>query len=138
MAPTVPSSSFRTAESLDFSLLLIDQLQRSPRHIPRDVAQPIRRFEICRLHQRVDVGHLKHTVLLSNSHTIASFWGRHAGSGIHWSSSHPLLRGLPATREEVYRYSYSSQSGIARIIILNLTLNNNRRGNGEPHCGISG
>src|ERR1700687_4616268 len=83
MAPTVPSSSFRTAESLDFSLLLIDQLQRSPRHIPRDVAQPIRRFEICRLHERVDVGHFKHTVLLSNGHTIASFWGRHAGSGIH-------------------------------------------------------
>src|SRR6266481_7322558 len=83
MASTASSSSFRTAGSLDFGLLLIDKPQRSPWHIPRDVAQPIRRFEVCRLHERIDVGNFKHTLLLGNTHTVASFWGRHAGSCIH-------------------------------------------------------
>src|SRR6266853_522384 len=66
-----------------FSLLLIDKLQRSPRHIPRDVARSIRGFEVCRLHKRVNIGYLIHTLLLCNSHTIAPLWGYHAGSGIH-------------------------------------------------------
>src|SRR5437879_11968093 len=83
MASTASSSSFRTAESLDFSLLLVDKLQRSPRHIPRDVAQPIRRFEVCRLHERIDVGNFKHTLLPGNTHRVASLWDRHAGSCIH-------------------------------------------------------
>jgi hypothetical protein len=65
-------------------LFLIRKPQRSPRHVPRNVALPIGRFEVGRLHERVDVGNLKHTLLLDNSHTVATLWRDHAGSGIHF------------------------------------------------------
>src|ERR1700704_1032559 len=137
MASTASSSSFRTAESLDLSLLLVDKLQRSPRHIPRDVAQPIRRFEVCRLHERIDVGNFKHTLLPGNTHTVASLWDRHAGSCIHLVlQSSALARTARHLGRGYSRYSYASTSAKARIIIFTLSVNHNCRGRREPTCGI--
>jgi hypothetical protein len=58
-------------------------LQGRPRHISRDVPLPVRRLEICRLHQRIDVGNLIHTLLLRHSHAVASFRSDHTGFGTH-------------------------------------------------------
>jgi len=74
MASTASSTSFRAAESLDFSLLLIDKPQRSPWHIRVMWPNPSvdLRFAVCM--KRIDVGNFKHTLLLGNTHTVASFW----------------------------------------------------------------
>src|SRR5690242_20913832 len=56
---------------------------RRPRHISRDVPLPVRRLEICRLHQRIDVGNLIHTLLLSHGHAVASLRSDHIGFGVH-------------------------------------------------------
>ena len=61
----------------------LERLQRSPWHIARDVALPVRQFQIGRLHQRVDVGNLKHTFLRRHRDVIASFRIRRTGSDIH-------------------------------------------------------
>src|SRR5467141_3261741 len=59
--------------SRNFSLFPIRKLQRCPRYIPHDVAQSIRRLEVCRLHERVDVNDFKHTLLMGRANAVASF-----------------------------------------------------------------
>src|SRR6266566_4272601 len=59
--------------SRNFSLFPIRKLQRCPRYIPHDVAQSIRRLEVCRLHERVDVNDFKHTFLMGRANAVASF-----------------------------------------------------------------
>src|SRR5712692_7391115 len=53
-------------------LLLNEKLQRSPRYIPSDVALSASRFDVCHLHERVDVNNFKYTFLLGNAHAGAS------------------------------------------------------------------
>src|SRR6267142_6772895 len=59
--------------SRNFSLFPIRKLQRCPRYIPHDVAQSIRRLDVCRLHERVDVNDFKHTFLMGRANAVASF-----------------------------------------------------------------
>ena len=59
--------------SRNVCLFPIRKLQRCPRYIPHDVAQSIRRLEVCRLHERVDVNDFKHTLLMGRANAVASF-----------------------------------------------------------------
>src|SRR5579862_1620850 len=71
------------AASCYLTLLPGKRLDRRPWHISRDVPLPVRRFQICRLHQRIDVGYLIHTLLLCHSHAVASLRSDHIGFGVH-------------------------------------------------------
>jgi hypothetical protein len=55
------------------NLVLVKKLQRRPRHIPGDAPLSVCGFEVCRLHQRVDVRNLKHTFLLGG--TLSPLFG---------------------------------------------------------------
>src|SRR4029077_4118871 len=84
-----------------FLLFLSKGLKRRPWHISRDVPLSVRRFEVCRLHQRINVGNLKHTLLLSHSYVVASFRCDHIGLGTHpsppgyWQIAGPLAGRYP-------------------------------------------
>ena len=58
------------SEGLDFSLLLIEKLQRSPSHISGDVAFSVSRFKVCGLHERIDGYNFKGVFLLGDAHTV--------------------------------------------------------------------
>src|SRR6267143_3056320 len=72
--------------SRNFSLFPIRKLQRCPRYIPHDVAQSIRRLEVCRLHERVDVNDFKHTFLMGRANAVASFRDGPSVFGNHFDS----------------------------------------------------
>src|SRR5882762_1377050 len=72
--------------STNFSLFPIRKLQRCPRYIPHDVAQSIRRLEVCRLHERVDVNDFKHTLLMGRANAVASFRDGPSVFGNHFDS----------------------------------------------------
>src|SRR6266478_3947733 len=72
--------------SRNFSLFPIRKLQRCPRYIPHDVAQSIRRLEVCRLHERVDVNDFKHTFLMGRANAVASFRDCPSVFGNHFDS----------------------------------------------------
>src|SRR5712672_1627550 len=78
-----PPSCYLPATSQNFNLLPIEKLERRPRYISRDVAVSIRRFEVCRLHERVDVNNFKNTFLFGHANAVASLRNRPSIFGYH-------------------------------------------------------
>jgi hypothetical protein len=73
------------------NLVLVKKLQRRPRHIPGDAPLSVCGFEVCRLHERVDVGNLKYTFLLGYAYAVAPLRDRPFVFGDHSVLLSPAL-----------------------------------------------
>src|SRR5882762_5267475 len=101
--------------SRNFSLFPIRKLQRCPRYIPHDVAQSIRRLEVCRLHERVDVNDFKHTFLMGRANAVASFRDGPSVFGNHLILlSTSLSCAVSHTSDCYFRHSYWEHSSHQR------------------------
>jgi hypothetical protein len=84
------------------------------------VSRPIGRLQVRGLHQRVDAGNFKYSILLVNLYVFTDFRRGSVGSGSHaWFL--PVIDAILnwlLMAGFLYQHSYACSSGIARGIIL--------------------
>ena len=95
------------------------ELKRSPGHVARQVHRSIGWMEIRRLHERIDVRHLKHFRALFRGDMVTLFGTVPLYSAIIWFSFRWPEPKIPATGEEgCMPPSYASLTAIARFFFV--------------------